>query len=137
MGEPFIVQVPNRPGEFGHLARALGMRGINITNFSGSGAGDVACALLTTDDDEATREVLRSMGLAFVAGSTIMIEIEDKPGALADITERLGRAKILIKGICMIGCREGHREFAISVEDEDAARAALGLPPIAHLAAVR
>lgn len=134
MGEPFVVQVRNRPGEFGHLFRALAMRGINVTTFSGSGSGDVACALITTDDDVATTEVLRSIGLPFVVGTTIRLEIEDRPGTLADVTERLGRAGVQIKGLCMIGCREGHREVAIAVDDEPAARAALGLPEPADLA---
>lgn len=133
MGEPFIIQLANRPGELGHLTRALAARGIDITYISGSGAGDLSCALLTTDDDVSTREVLRSMGVSFVTGSTLMIEVPDKPGTLADLAERLGRADVNISGYCVIGRREGMAEIALSVDDEPKAREILGLPPVYRL----
>lgn len=135
MGEPFIVQLANRPGELGHLTRALAARGIDITYISGSGAGDLACALLTTDDDPATTEVLHSMGVSFVTGSTLMIEVPDKPGALADLAERLGREGVNIQGFCIVGHRNGMAEVAFSVDDEERAREILGLPAMYHLAA--
>lgn len=136
MGAPFIVQLANRPGELGHLTRALAARGIDINYISGSGAGDLACALLTTDDDAATRDVLHSMGVSFVTGSTLMIEVPDKPGALADLAERLGKGGVNIEGFCIIGHRDGMAEIAFSVDDEPRAREILGLPAVYHLAPV-
>ncbi len=136
MGEPFIVQLANRPGELGHLTRALAARGIDITYISGSGAGDLACALLTTDDDAATADVLHSMGVSFVSGSTLIVEVPDRPGALADLAEKLGRGGVNIEGFCIIGHREGLVEIAFHVGDEDRAREILGLPTIYHLAGV-
>jgi hypothetical protein len=134
MGEPFIVQLANRPGELAHLTRALAARGIDINYISGSGAGDLACALLTTDDDVATGEVLRSMGVTFVTGSTLIVEVPDRPGELAKLTERLGREGVNIQGFCIIGHRAGMAEVAFSVDDEPKARRILGLPPVYQLA---
>ncbi len=133
MGEPFIIQLANRPGELGHLTRALAARGIDINYISGSGAGDLSCALLTTDDDEATNEVLRSMGVSFVTGSTLIVEVPDRPGALADLAEKLGAEGVNIEGYCIIGRRAGMAEIAFSVDDEPKARQVLGLPPVYQL----
>ncbi len=133
MGHPFVVQLPNRPGELAHLANALCARGVNIVQIAGSSAGDLACALLYTDNDKATNDVLRSMGYDFVAGSTLMVEIEDSPCALGDLTSKLAQAGVNVTGCCVIGRREGRAEWSLSVDNEDRARQALGLPAIARL----
>jgi hypothetical protein len=129
MGVPFIIQLANRPGELGHVTRALAVRGIDIGYISGSGAGDVACAVFTTDDDGATRDVLQALDIPFVTGSILTVEVPDKPGILADLAEKLGREGVNIEGFCIVGHRAGMAELALSVDDEPKARQVLGIPP--------
>ena len=133
MGQPFVVQLPNRPGELAHLAKGLCARGINIVQIQGSTAGDLACALIYTDYDEDTGEVLRSMGYSFVTGSTLFVEIEDTPCALGDLTTKLAHAGVNLKGCCIVGRREGRAEWSISVDKEDVAREVLGIPAMHDL----
>ena len=133
MAQPFVVQLPNRPGELAHLAKGLCARGINLTQIQGSSAGDMACALIYTDDDGATAEVLRSMGYSFVTGSTLIVEIEDTPCALGDLTAQLEHGGVNLKGCCLIGRRDGCAEWSLSVDDEPRARAILGLPAVYNL----
>jgi hypothetical protein len=135
MGQPFVVQVPNRPGELAHLAKGLCARGININQIQGSTAGDLACALIYTDNDRTTAEVLRSMGYSFVEGSTLIVEIEDSPCALGDLTLQLANGGVTMKGCCVIGRRDGRAEWSLSVDDEELGRRILGLPTIHKLAA--
>ena len=126
MGRQFVVQLDNRPGELAHLARALAARGVDITHISCAGTGTLACAFVTTDEGDATRDVLHGLGHEFVEGQTIVIDVLDQPGGLADITERLARAGVNILGVLKIGCRDGVAEMAFAVDDEAKARAALG-----------
>jgi hypothetical protein len=135
MGQPFVVQLPNRPGELAHLAKALCARDINIMQIQGSTAGDLACALIYTDCDDDTAEVLRSMGYSFVAGTTLILEIEDSPCALGDVTEKLAEGGVNVTGFCKIGVREGFATWSLSTSDEDEARKILGLPQVNTLAA--
>jgi hypothetical protein len=137
MGQPFVVQLPNRPGELAHLAKGLCARGVNIVQIQGSAAGDLACALIYTDDDAATNEVLRSMGYSFVAGSTLIVEVEDSPCALGELTAKLANAKVNVTGCCIIGRREGRAEWSLSVDDEPKARSVLGIPQVASLVSPR
>jgi len=137
MGQPFVVQLPNRPGELAHLAKGLCARGVNIVQIQGSAAGDLACALIYTDDDDATNEVLRSMGYSFVAGSTLIVEIEDSPCALGELTAKLANAKVNVTGCCIIGRREGKAEWSLSVDDEPKARSVLVIPQIASMVSPR
>jgi len=136
VAQPFVIQLENRPGELAHIARALANRGINIQHLAGSGAGCTACAMLTTDDDEMTREVLKSIGVPFVEGDTLHVEIPDRPGAIADLSERLSAGGVNITGILIVGRRGAMCEVAMTVNDEPRARELLGLPAVYRLAGV-
>ena len=125
MERQFVVQLDNRPGELAHLARALGARGVNITHISCAGTGPMACAFMTTADDDQTREVLRGLGTDFIEGSTLVVDVLDQPGGLADVAERFSRAGVNILGTLCVGRREGVMEMAFAVDDVVKARAAL------------
>ena len=68
MQRQFVVQLDNRPGELAHLARALGARGIDISPHLLRGDGSLACAFMTTAEDDVTRSVLRGLGHEFIEG---------------------------------------------------------------------
>ena len=56
----------------------------------------------------------------------LTVMLDDRPGALADMGEALGRAGVNIDGICGVtGAGSGRGEIHILVEDVDAARSAL------------
>ena len=129
MGRPFVVQLENRVGELAHVTRALAVRGINIEQVVGTSAGDKMCARITTDNDTLTREVLRTLGLPFVEGDTLHLEVEDRPGGIAELTERLAAGGVNLTGILTVGRHHGMTQIALTVSDEARAREVLGLPP--------
>jgi hypothetical protein len=137
MSQPFMIQLENRPGELAHVTRALAMRGINIQTIAGSGAGNKMCAMLTTDDDTMTREVLHSMGIPFVEGDSLFVEVADRPGGIAELTEKLSAAGVNITAILMVGRRASSMQMALKVDDEARAREVLGLPQIHTLVETR
>lgn len=125
MQRQFVVQLDNRPGELAHLARALGARGVNITHISCAGTGSIACAFMTTAEDNVTREVLRGLGHEFIEGATVVVDVMDRPGGLADIAEKLAKAGVNVLGTLCVGRREGVVEMAFTVDDGEKAKAAL------------
>ena len=127
MGTQFVVQLDNRPGSFAGLTRALAERGINLRGISGGGTGACAYTVLETDDDDATRAVLRSSGYPYVEGETLIVQVEDKPGGLAAVAEKLAAAGVDIRGVLFVGRTDGSVETALSVDDVARARRALGL----------
>jgi hypothetical protein len=131
MGQPFIVQLPNKPGELSHLAKALCARGVNIVQVHQTTAGNLTTAEIYTnccDDD--TTDVLRSMGYPFVAGSSLSVEIEDTPCAFGDMARTLSKGGVNLKGCCVVSRHDGLAEWSLSVDDEPKARELLGLPAI-------
>jgi hypothetical protein len=125
MERQFVVQFDNRPGELAHLARALGARGINITHISCAGMGKIACAFMTTEMEGQTRDVLRGLGYEYLEGATVVVDVMDRPGGLADVAERFAAAGVNILGTLCVGRREGVLEMAFAVDDATKARAAL------------
>ena len=131
MPKQFVIQLANRPGELAHIARALAARWIDIEHIASAGHGPVACAFLTTSDAVATRDVLHGLGLPFVEGDTIIVDIEDVPGGLAQVTDALASAGVNVVGALMVCRHEGKVEMAFAVDDEGRAREALGLSGLA------
>lgn len=129
MGTQFVVQLENRSGALARFARALAERGVNIVHCAAGGAGAIGYAIIETEDDEAARDVLRSIGLPFVEGVPITVELVDRPGALAEIAEQLGAAGVGIHGLLVVGRRGPNVLVAVTVDDEAAARAVLDRVP--------
>lgn len=133
MSHQFVVQLPNRPGELSHLARALCARGVNIVQIQQSTAGDFTSARIFTDCcDDDTKDVLRGMGYPFVAHTNLTVEIEDTACAFSEINDRLVAAGVGMHGCCVVGRAGGQATWAFAVDNDDLAREVLGLPAVVH-----
>ena len=131
MRKQFVVQLPNRPGELAHLARALAARWINIEHIASVGHGSLACAFLTTSDPAATLDVLHGLGYEYFEGTPVIVDVEDNPGGLAKVSGTLAEAGVNILAALIVGRRPGILEMAFSVDDDVRAREVLGLSPTA------
>ena len=127
MGQQFVVHIEDSPGALSRLTHELAVRRIDIHHLAGIGAGATGYVILTVDDDDATREALASAGYTFEEGQPLMVVVDDRPGALAEVTEKLAGAGVNIHSLLAQGRRAGRTELALTVDDVAAARAALGL----------
>jgi hypothetical protein len=125
MGRHFIIQLRNHPGELAHLARAMAARGIELHGVSCVGHGPLACMVTHTSDDQAAREVLHGLGHAYIEGEPVFVDVSDRAGGLAEVSERLAAAGVNITGILESGRRPGVIEMAFCVDDEHRAREAV------------
>ncbi len=128
MGSQFVVQLENRPGALARLARAFADGGVSFREVSGGGTGDFAYAVVTATDDAAARNVLRTSGYVFVEGDALIVDVVDRPGGLADVTEQLADAGVNIFTVLFLGRKEGAVVTAFTVDNVDVARKALGRP---------
>ena len=131
MPRQFVIQLANRPGELAHIAKALAARWIDIEHLASAGHGSMACVFLTTSDRTATRDVLHGLGLPFVEGETIVVDVDDVPGGRANVTNTLADAGVNVVGALMVCRHDGKVEMAFAVDDEARARQALGLTELA------
>lgn len=121
----FVIQMDNRPGELAHLVRALATRGINIDHLACVGTGPVAGCFVVPSNPVAMREVLRGIGHDYIEGDAVTARIPDRPGGLAETTDRLAAAGVNVIGMLCIGRQQGIVEMAITVDDEQRALSAL------------
>jgi hypothetical protein len=67
------------------------------------------------------------MGHQFIEGQPIIVEVDDRPGGLADVAATLAAAGVNITGMLEVGRRPGVVDITFCVDDEAKARDALGL----------
>ncbi|MDP3731962.1 MAG: ACT domain-containing protein, partial [Candidatus Omnitrophota bacterium] len=103
-----IVTVMNKVGVLADMAKILADHGINIEAVKGYAEDGQAKIMLITDDNLRTMDALKKNGYkGAVESEMIMLELENKPGALKYITGKLASEEIDIKFIYGTTCPGG------------------------------
>ncbi|MGH2407844.1 MAG: ACT domain-containing protein [Candidatus Limnocylindrales bacterium] len=122
MAQQFIVQLANQPGALATLSEALATRGVDLRAIGGGGIGEMGHIILTTADDDATRDVLQEGGYTFIEGESILTEVDDRPGGMARVSRALADAGINVYGHLFLGRWGDRAMFAFVVDDAEKAR---------------
>ena len=120
-----MVILEHRPGELARLGEAVGDAGVSIRGlaaFTGEGKG-VAHILLDDADVARCRTALTraGMGIADERG-VLVIDLEDRPGTLGEVTRRLAEANV---NIDLAYTTFGGVKIVIATDDMGSALAAL------------
>lgn len=91
----FTVSLENRPGALGELSSALGARKVNIDALTAPEGG--AAVHLIVDKPAPARKVFAERGWQTTEQDVVQVTLGDKPGALGEVTTKLGRAGINIE----------------------------------------
>jgi hypothetical protein len=121
----FTVRLKNEPGALAQLAARLGEHGIDIRTIAAGAVGSHGCAVFSTNNETAARDVLRRDRYQFIEGEALNVGVEDRPGALAQLTGRLADAGVNITGLVLLNRHQGKAELAITVDELDTARRVL------------
>lgn len=90
------VAVKNQPGSLAHVASVLGDAKVNIIAFlTGVEDGEGFVQVLVNDVNKAKR-ALRREGLSFAEETVLHVQVRNKPGALAEYSEKLAAKNINI-----------------------------------------
>lgn len=96
MATDLTIYVDDRPSELARLGQVLGSAGVNIEGFCAvtSGGGQAEIHVLVEEPAEAL-DALAAAELEVPAEQEVaVVTLEDRPGALGDVTRRLGDAGI-------------------------------------------
>jgi hypothetical protein len=89
------IDVENVPGALAQVAAAISDAGVNISAATCVGPGDRAEVHILVPHPEAARHSLAISQLAVTRErQVVVVEVEDRPGVLADLTRRIARAGI-------------------------------------------
>ena len=90
-----VIDIENRPGALAEVAQAISDAGVNIAAATCIGPGDRAELHILVPHAEAVRHALAISNLAVSRErEVVVVEVEDQPGVLADLTRRVARADI-------------------------------------------
>ena len=109
-GREIVVSVVNKIGVLADASRALAEHGINIEAVAGYAKEDnTAKIMFVTADTLRTVDALKKAGYNSInENEVVIVELEDKPGALKFVTAKLAAEEIDIKHIygttCATGC---------------------------------
>jgi hypothetical protein len=123
MHKDFVLIPDDEPGVLARLGEAAGNAGINIEGisaFTGQGRGIVH---VLVPDAEHALQALSEAGLDVrAARDVLVIDVEDRPGALGEACRKLADADVNIEQAYLA---TGTR-LVVAVDDIDKARATLG-----------
>ncbi|HSO28882.1 MAG TPA: ACT domain-containing protein [Candidatus Sulfomarinibacteraceae bacterium] len=122
MANQFVVQLKNEPGSMAVLAEELAKRGVDLRAIGGGGIGDTGHVIMTTADDDTTRQILNDGGYVYVEGESILAEVDDRPGGMARISRALADAGVNIYGHLFLGRWGDRAMFAFVVDRPEVAR---------------
>ena len=122
MANQFVVQLKNEPGAMATLAEALAARGVDLRAIGGGGIGDSGHVIMTTADDDTTKQILDEGGYTYIEGESILAEVDDRPGGMAALSRQLADAGVNIYGHLFLGRWGDRAMFAFVVDDPDLAR---------------
>ncbi len=91
------VFVQNKVGSLGELCEGLSRAGINIRAISIVDDLDWGIVRVIVDDSERAKEILHNLGLMYGEGNVVTVELDNHPGALAEVANALARKKINIE----------------------------------------
>lgn len=110
LAKEVVVTVVNKIGILADISKILADHGINIQAVAGYAVegSNEASIMLITDDNLRTQDALRKKNYKSIRESEVMVvELEDKPGALKSVTEKLAASSIDIKYIYGATCASG------------------------------
>ena len=122
----FNVSLTDKPGELAAVASAVGDQGINILGCVGMGRS-TASVTMVTDDEEATSNVLESMGREFETTEMILTYLSNKPGALADMATKLSESGINIVSLYIMKMEQDAADIALTTDNPSKTKEILGI----------
>src|SRR5262244_1986857 len=91
------VSLENKPGALARLCSALGKEGVNLSAVfvpEATGRGRVR---LVVDKTTQARDVLKAHKIRFSEEDAMALVLDNRPGALAEVAEKLADARINIR----------------------------------------
>lgn len=121
------VTLENKPGTLHRVCSALAQAQVNITAVFVPEVKEKGKVRLVVEDLNRARDALRAARIRFSEEEALLVSAEHRPGALAEVTEKLAEAKINIK-YAYATTLPGHAQAAVilAVSNIEKALTALG-----------
>src|SRR5581483_10105726 len=118
-----VIDIENTPGALAQVAAAISDAGVNIAAATCVGPGERAELHILVPHGEAAKHALAISHLAVNRErEVVVVDVEDRPGVLADLTRKISRAGVDLD-LVYVATRN---RVVFGAKDLDALRAAVG-----------
>lgn len=90
------VGLDNRPGTLAHLAKVLGDAKVNIVALLATTTEQRGAVQVIVDNANRAKKALNAANLGFQEGTVEIVDLPNRPGALAEVAGRLAKKGINI-----------------------------------------
>src|SRR3954452_4276037 len=123
MAVDLVIDIENTPGALARVAAAMRDAGVNIAAATCIGPGDRAEVHILVPHAEAARHALAISHVAVTRErEVVVVDIEDCPGVLADLTRKIVKAVVNLD-LVYVATRN---RVVFGADDLEALRAAVG-----------
>jgi hypothetical protein len=120
------VFIDNRPYTLLEMARCLADNNINLRAFSLAETRDFGTTRIIVADPDACKKVLKGSGYHFIETDVLAVEVDDRPGGMADILECIAHEHMSVEyAYAMIEKIEGSAVLILRVDNPEKAIVAL------------
>jgi hypothetical protein len=127
MAYDLVIDIENTPGALAEVAAAISDAGVNIAAATCIGPGERAELHILVPHPEAAKHSLAISHLAVTRErEVVVVDVEDRPGVLADLTRRIAAAGVDLD-LVYVATRN---RVVFGSADLPALRAALELEPV-------
>lgn len=120
------LTLESKPGVLARICRALADAGVNITALCAAEAAGRGKIRMVVTDPARAKEALKAAKLRCGEEPALTLTLEDRPGALARVAEKLAQGRINIKCAYATTAGTGSATMILSVSNADKAQALLG-----------
>ena len=121
-----IVMADNAAGGIAEITKALADEEINVESINAQVVGEQGTIILTADSYDRALFVLNKAGFKAVSDDALVLHLPDRPGALADVADRLKQAGVNIESLHILNRQAGHAMIALKTDNKAGAVAAIG-----------
>ncbi len=107
------ARLENKPGRLAKICASLAKEKVNIRALSVMDTDERSVLRLVVDQVDPTRQVLTSLGTEYDLREVLAVEMENRPGALTKILERLADEHINIEYAYVSGATAPGRSLGI------------------------
>ncbi|HEY3067097.1 MAG TPA: ACT domain-containing protein [Methylomirabilota bacterium] len=120
------LSLESKPGVVAKIARTLADAGVNITGLSATDTTGRGKVRLLVSDGARAVQVLKAAKYRVTEETAVVLSLENRPGALAGVAEKLAQAKVNIKSVYATAGEGGRVTVVLTVPNADKALSLLG-----------
>jgi hypothetical protein len=123
----YLISATDEPGIAGRLLAATAARGVNVTQAYGLADGKTALMVLGSDDEAGLEAAIADAGVSATPIEMVVAELENRPGAGADLFRKLADAGVNLRIAVPVGMTGDRVQIALGATDPAPLKRALGV----------